>query len=173
MVGTFKLHRKMSIKNIIGQSRMVMRTVMLLAILILCGIHCIADDFTVFAVTGKANVGTKSVTKGMTLKATTEVIIGNNSKIVLIDEKNNKIVTVQGRTKGKVSDVVNSSNTSFKSVTAKYISYMKQKMTDTERDKDHMQSAGTSYRETDSIASEALKDLQRRDNEQINDSIKK
>lgn len=162
----------MSIKDQIGQSHLVIRTVVF-AMLLFCGFHCFADDFTVFSVTGKVNVGTESVKKGMTLKSTTEVIIGDNSKLVLIDDKNNKIVTVQGNAKGKISEVVKSSNSSLKSVTAKYITYMKQKMTDTARDKDHMQSAGTSYRETDSIASEALKNLQHRDNEQKNDSIKK
>lgn len=172
MVRTFKLHRQMSTKYQIEQSLMVARTV-LLAIMLFCGIHCFADDFTVFSVTGKVNAGAESIKKGMTLKSTTEVVIGENSKLVLIDDKNNKIVTVQGSTKGKVSEVVASSNSSLKSVTASYITYMKQKMTDTSRDKDHMQSAGTSYRETDSIAAENLKKIQSRDQVQENDSIKK
>lgn len=156
----------------IRQSLIVTRLVVL-ALLMFFGIHVIADDFTVFSVTGRVKVGSNLVKKGMTLKTTNEVVIGDNSKLILIDEKNNKIVTVNGSVEGKIYEVITSSKSSLKSVSGKYITYMKQKMSGAAKDKDYMQSAGTSYRETDSIANEALKKLQRIDRKQDNDSIKK
>ena len=73
-------------------------------------------------------------------------------------EENNKIVTIKGEAAGLFSGIITAKSNSFKDVTGKYVSYMKQKLSNKGKDKDYMQSAGTSYRDLDSIAKKRLLD---------------
>lgn len=112
----------------------------------------VAQNYIVFRTNGHVVINEKQVNAGDAITSQTELCIDKDCELMLIDEENNKMVTIKGPVDGKIIDVLKTTKVSLKDITSKYVSYMKQKLNNKNNDKNYMQSAGTSYRETDSIA---------------------
>lgn len=132
-------------------------------ILIICSFlpisAIVAQNYIVFKTVGNVAIEEKLVEEGNVITSDTKLRIDKDSELMLIDEQNNKMVTIKGSAEGKLTDILKTINVSLKNVTSKYVSYMKQKLNNKNNDNNYMQSAGTSYRETDSIAKQKLSNL--------------
>lgn len=131
----------------------------MVAIVAVIGPLYMAGEFTVFSTKGPVTAGNKKLVNGDKVANASPVNIGSEGKLVLIDEENQQIVTVTGPASGKASEVVKSAHSSQKPVTAKYLAYMKQRIADKGDQSSHMQSAGSVYRDPDSLANAALNRL--------------
>lgn len=132
-------------------------------ILIICSFFLvsaiIAQNYIVFKTVGNVVIEEKLVEEGNVITSDTKLRIDKDSELILIDEENNKMITIKGFAEGKLVDILKTIDVSLKDVTSKYVSYMKQKLNNKNNDNNYMQSAGTSYRETDSIAKQKLSNL--------------
>ncbi len=132
-------------------------------ILIICSFSpvsaIIAQNYIAFKTVGNVVIEEKLVEEGNVITSDTKLRIDKDSELILIDEENNKMITIKGFAEGKLVDILKTINVSLKDVTSKYVSYMKQKLNNKNNDNNYMQSAGTSYRETDSIAKQKLSNL--------------
>lgn len=135
-------------------------------ILIIIFVVCIlptmfAQNYIVFRVNGDVLYNKQQLEVGENVSSSIEILIDKDSELMLIDENNNKVITIKGYKEGKLIDVLNTNDVTLKDVTSKYVSYIKQKLSNKDNDRNYMQSAGTTYRETDSIAKQRLLELQK------------
>ena len=139
--------------------KIFMKRFLSLMVFVFLGITTVcAQKYIVFRVQGDVVADKNVVASGDVLTSAMNVVIGPAAELMVIDEENNKIVTIKGEAAGLFSGIITAKSNSFKDVTSKYVSYMKQKLSNKGKDKDYMQSAGTSYRDLDSIAKKRLLD---------------
>ena len=118
------------------------------------------EKYMVFTAKGTITSSGKTVAVGNELSETSNVKIPSGGVLSVIDEANNRVITVKGEYSGSVKAMLSSGNASKRDVTGKYMSYLKQKLTNPESSSKHMQTGGTVYRETDSLTLERLKNME-------------
>ncbi len=142
-----------------------MKRIVILFLLLLPAVS-FAQDFQVYSVKGAVTVkngaSPESVTPGMTLKANSLLDIPADARIVVLLESKKELHTLKGPAVDQVGNLVKKEGHSTQQLTESYLAFIKQKMTDSgsQKDRNYKQSAGTSYRETDSLLMQVLVPIQ-------------
>lgn len=138
-----------------------MKKILIIIILVCILPTMFAQNYIVFRVNGDVLYNKQQLEVGENVSSSIEILIDKDSELMLIDENNNKVITIKGYKEGKLIDVLNTNDVTLKDVTSKYVSYIKQKLSNKDNDRNYMQSAGTTYRKTDSISKQRLLELQK------------
>ena len=120
---------------------------------IFMGTNSSAQNYIVYSVKGEIVMNkTKEVKPGMSLKADDIIIIGQNSRIVILSEKEKRLYTIKTPGQGSLKQLFEKKENSFRKITDTYIAFLKKKISNADKvaDKNYMQSAASSYREDDS-----------------------
>lgn len=126
------------------------------------GLLCNAQDYQVYSVKGeiKCNDGQNEViaTVGMFISSTTIVSIPEGGRIVVFDEANKKLHTIKTASSGLILELLKKDDVSVQELTDSYLTYVKSKMDESNnlKDKNYRQSAGTAYRDPDSLLMQSL-----------------
>lgn len=124
-----------------------------------------AQQYKVYSVTGNVSADGKGVEAKQTLTAKSVLSIEKGGKIILFDSTNNSLATLKTEGKGTVATLLKVAGNSEKKLSGSYLSFITQKMTsDDKKDNTYMQSAGSAYRDADSLLLDAIVP---------NDSVKK
>lgn len=134
-----------------------------LVIIFMCGVFCCySQDFQVY--TSKGNITVKNgdknelVVPGMILKSTSVITIPSEARLVVLYETNKELYTVKNPTTDQLGNLIKKDGNTMQQLTESYLAFIKQKITDSgnPKDKNYKQSAGTSYRDADSLLLKAL-----------------
>lgn len=132
----------------------------LLIVLMLFAFNAIvanAQSYQVYSVKGNVKTAKGVVKKGDKIAGNTAVTVAVDCRLVLLSEADKKLYTVKVAGKGTLAELVKSSTTTSQTLTDSYLAFVKKKISGEDNtDKNHMQSAGTSYRETDSLLMNVL-----------------
>lgn len=119
-----------------------------------------AQTYLVYTVSGEVlNISSKKakVVPKQKLNGAAVIRLGNNSRLVLLDEKNRQLCTLQTPIEGKIQDLIRKSGNSMRSVSKQYVSYLLKKNTSTDNKKNtHMQSTAVSYRDIDIFTQDSV-----------------
>lgn len=116
-----------------------------------------AQTYQVYNVKGDVKTEKGTVKQGDKFTGNTIITISNGGRIVILSESDKKLITIKDVGKGTISDIIKKSTTTSQKLTDSYLTFVKNKILGNENtDKNHMQSAGTSYRETDSLLQKIL-----------------
>ena len=124
---------------------------------IIFGVSCIAQNYQVYSVKGdvKSLNGKNEapVTIGMQIQANTKVIIPAGGRLVILDEANKKLHTINTSATGTIAELLKKGDVSVQQLTDSYLAYIKSKITNSggTQDKNYKQSAASSYRDPDSL----------------------
>ena len=113
---------------------------------------CQAQQYKVYSVVGQVTANGKQIQRGMLIKGNCPIVIAENSKIIVLDERAKEMITLSSPISGQLKDIIGA-NSNRKTLSDSYFQYVLKKMTedDSPRDKNIMQSAATSYRDADSV----------------------
>lgn len=142
-------------------------------IFIIAFLSCNAKNYIVYNVKGVVTVNQGvSVKSGNVLSSSDILSVEKESILILLSEEDKKLYTIKEKCIGKLDDLVNKKECSVKQLADSYLAFIKNKILNTQNskgkeDKNFMQSAGTVYRETDSISIEQIISNHR------NDSLKR
>ena len=123
---------------------------------------CLAQTYQVYAVKGdvKCVDGQSEVlaTVGMFISHTTIVTVPEEGRIVVLNENDKQLHTIKTAASGTFSELLKKDNVSVQQLTDSYLTYIKSKMTDSgdPKDRNYRQSAGTAYRDPDSLLLQTL-----------------
>lgn len=123
---------------------------------------CYAQDFQVYSSKGEVSVKkgdtVELVGPGMLLKPSSIITIPDGARLVILNEKEKKLLTLKNPTTDQLGNIIKSSEVSSQNLSESYLAFVKQKITDSgnPKDKNFKQTAGTSYRETDSLLVKVL-----------------
>lgn len=137
------------------------KLISLSAFIFLC-IITTAQDFQVY--TSKGDITVKNgntiekVVPGMILKSTSVITIPEESRLVVLFEKEKQLYTLKNPITEQLGNIIKSNGVTTQQLTESYLAFVKQKITDTgnPKDKNYKQSAGTSYRDADSLLLKVL-----------------
>lgn len=121
-----------------------------------------AQDYQVYTVRGdvafKEGEKLVKVAPKMVLGAKTVLIIPAESRLVLLCETSKELFTIKVKATGTIENLLKKQGNTTQQLTESYLAFIKQKITDTgnSKEKNYKQSAGTSYRETDSLLLKTL-----------------
>ena len=121
-------------------------------LLLLCTLPISAQEYIAYTVHGEVTLRTRGkssqLTPGDKLGEGSVLSIGTNSKITILNEGNNKIVTIKTPGTGTISSFITKAESKTSNVSTDYIAFIKKKIASGGNGKDvnYMQSAGTSYR---------------------------
>lgn len=116
-----------------------------------------AQTYQVYSVKGEIKTAKGVVKQGDKLTGNTAITIPGDGRIVLLSESDKKLFTIKDGGKGNLAEIIKKTTTTSQQLTDSYLAFVKKKILGTdETDKNHMQSAGTSYRETDSLLQNVL-----------------
>ena len=140
-----------------------MKKALLLVFMIsIFGGSCIAQNYQIYIVKGevKFNNGTNETTAvaGMKIQADTKVTVPDGGRLVILDEANMKLQTIKTASSETIAELLKKDDVSVQQLTESYLSYIKSKMTNSgdPKDNNYRQSAGTSYRDPDSLLLQSL-----------------
>lgn len=131
-------------------------------LLLSCSFYCAAQDYQVYNVKGNVTVqrgqNQEPVNQGAFLSPTSILTIAEGARIVVLNEAKKELHTIKTPGSGTLSSFIISGNAPTQQLTESYLAFIKQKITDSgaPKDKNYKQSAGTSYRETDSLLMKAI-----------------
>ena len=123
---------------------------------------CQAQTYQVYTVRGdvKCNNGLNEslATVGIVLQDNTKLTVPNGGRIVVLNETNRQLHTINGATSGTVAELLKKDDVHVLRLTDSFFSYIKSKLNESiaTKDNSYLQSAGTSYREGDSIILQTL-----------------
>ena len=116
-----------------------------------------AQQYKVYSVTGPVTIDGKAVKSKQVLSAKDVLSISKGGKIILFDSANKKLTTLKSEGKGVVASLVKMAGNSEKVISGSYLSFITQKMTsEDKKDNTYMQSAGSAYRDADSLLLDAI-----------------
>lgn len=121
-----------------------------------------AQDYLVYTVKGdvvsKDGEKVVKVETGMILGAKTVLVIPAEARLVVFCETSKELSTIKVEATDVLENLVNKQGNTTQQLTESYLAFIKQKITDSgnPQDKNYKQSAGTSYRETDSLLLKTL-----------------
>lgn len=131
-----------------------------IVLLIVCFSMCYGQKYIVFNVYGSPTINSNPIKTNQILTDKSNLNLGVNDRLLIIDENASRTLTLQGPIKGILSRIINSDQTVTKEVSQKYINYLMQKIKSESKSSSYMREAGTVYRETDSLTLKTLKQLQ-------------
>ena len=108
---------------------MFMRALILGLLATLWSVQAHAQFYKVYTVKGNVTFRNKPVESGHLLFSDWEINIPNNGKLVLLDSKDKKIITIKTSGKGTVGSFIKNKGTKEKQVTDKYMTYILDKST--------------------------------------------
>lgn len=138
------------------------RIVLMLASIAIFVAVSYAQDYLVYTVKGdviyKSGASVVKVEPGMKLNAKVQITIPADSRLIVLNEASKKLYTIKVETVDLLENLVKKQGNSTQQLTESYLAFIKQKITDSgnPKDKNHMQSAGTSYRDADSLLLKTL-----------------
>lgn len=121
-----------------------------------------AQNYQVYTVKGEVTVkngaSKEAVEPGMILTQSSILDIPADARIVVLLESKKELHTIKGPAADQLGNIITSESHSTQQLTESYLAFIKQKITDTgaSKDKNFKQSAGTSYREADSLLIQQL-----------------
>jgi len=116
-----------------------------------------AQQYKVYSVAGTVTVDGKAVVAKQVLTSKSVLSISKGGKIILFDSTNNKLTTLKSEGKGNIATLVKMEGNSEKAISGSYLSFITQKMTsEDKKDNTYMQSAGSAYRDADSLLLDAI-----------------
>lgn len=134
-----------------------MRKFFITLVLFVLTIVANAQQYKVYSVTGTVTVDGKSVVAKQVLTSKSVLSISKGGKIILFDGTNNKLTTLKSEGKGNIATLVKMAGNSEKAISGSYLSFITQKMTsEDKKDNTYMQSAGSAYRDADSLLLDAI-----------------
>ena len=138
------------------------KKLLILTLFIASGLLCSAQTFQVYAVKGevKCNDGQNEtvVAVGMMIPPTAEVTVPEGCRLVVLNEADKQLHTIKTTSSGPITELLKQENVSVQQLTDSYLIYIKSKRTDSgdSKDRNYRQSAGTSYRDPDSLLLQTL-----------------
>ncbi len=134
-----------------------MKKICFILVLLLQTLMSNAQQYKVYSVTGSVTVDGKTVIAKQLLTSKSVLSISKGGKIILFDSINNKLVTLKSEGKGNIASLAKMAGNSEKTISGSYLSYITQKMTsEDKRGNTYMQTAGSAYRETDSLLMDSI-----------------
>lgn len=129
--------------------------VLFVCIVLFCATSVSAQKLTVYSVMGtvtemKAGSKNKVLPKAQ-LSATSNIAVGASSRIVLLDEANKEMYTIKGAVEGKIDLLLKGNNVVKKKLTSQYFTVLMNKLSNSASRSTYMQSAATSYRDTEEL----------------------
>lgn len=114
-----------------------------------------AQNIIVYSVIGsvtecKNNVRNKVLPKTK-LSVTSHIVMEASSRIVMLDEINKEMYTIKGAADGKIDQLLTNNNVLRKKLTPQYFSLLMNKLSSTVSRNTYMQSAATSFRDTEEL----------------------
>ena len=128
----------------------------------LLNVFCLAQNYQVYVVKGDIKCNDEQceipITIGMLIQPTNKVVIPEDGRLVILDEANMKLHSIKGTCSGTLVELLQKEDVSVQQLTKSYMSYIKSKIANSgdPKDRNHMQSAGTSYRDPDSLLLQPL-----------------
>ncbi len=112
-----------------------------------------AQDYLVYTVKGDITVNNEKVVPGCIIKATDNLSIPTDSRLVILNESSKVLYTLKNPANRLLGDIIKSEDNATQQLTDSYLTFIKQKITGVNKnqDRNHMQAAGTSYRGEDSL----------------------
>lgn len=126
------------------------------------GLSCSAQTFQVYAVKGevKCNNGQSEtvVAVGMMIPPTAKVTVPEGGRLVVLNEADKQLRTIKTAASGPITELLKQESVSVQQLTDSYLTYIKSKMTESDdpKDRNYRQSAGTAYRDPDSLLLQML-----------------
>lgn len=134
-----------------------MKKIFITLILFVLTIVANAQQYKVYSVTGNVTVDGKAAVSKQVLTSKSVLSISKGGKIILFDSTNNKLTTLKSEGKGNIATLVKMTGNSEKTISGSYLSFITQKMTsEDKKDNTYMQSAGSAYRDADSLLLDAI-----------------
>lgn len=116
-----------------------------------------AQQYKVYSVTGNVTVNGKPVVAKQSLTSNSILSISKGGRIILFDSSSNKLTTLKNEGKGNIASHLKIAGNSEKTISGSYLSFIAQKMTsEDKKGRTYMQSAGSSYRDVDSLLLNAI-----------------
>ena len=116
-----------------------------------------AQSYQVYSVKGDVRTSKGAVKKGDKITGSTIITVAAEDRLVVLSETDKRLYTVKSAGKRPLAELVKSPTTSAQQLSDSYLAFVKKKIMGTENtDKNYMQSAGTSFRETDSLLQNVL-----------------
>lgn len=116
-----------------------------------------AQSYQVYSVKGDVKTSKGAVKKGDKITGNTIVTVAAEGRLVVLSEADKRLYTVKTVGKRALAELVKNPTTSAQQLSDSYLAFVKKKIMGTENtDKNYMQSAGTSFRETDSLLQNIL-----------------
>ena len=135
----------------------ILKVLFVIVLAIAINTQCKAQ-YVVYTVKGNVSVSGKAVKAGQKLTSSTAITLLKDSRIVILAEKEKKLFTFKTPCTTTVSKIIAGTEKTTQELTDSYLAFIKNKIneTDAKADKNYMQSAGSAFRETDSLAVDVL-----------------
>lgn len=129
-----------------------MKQLLFFVMMIISTLSVSAQKYYVYSVLGKVTAAGKSITPKMIIGETTNIVIAENSRLVVVNEAKKQMCVIRGAAKGNVKQLLSGKSASIKTVSPQYIAILMKRNPNTAGRSTHMQSAATSFRDLDSLA---------------------
>ena len=111
-----------------------------------------SQQYKVYSVTGNVSAEGKAIVAKQVLSAKSFLSIAKGGKVILFDSVHDSLITLKTEGRGTVATLIKASGNTEKKISGSYLSFITQKITsDEKRGSTYMQSAGSAYRDTDSL----------------------
>ena len=154
-----------SLKRPSSMKTIDMKRIVVLLLLLVPAV-CFAQEFQVYSVKGavavKNGASPDAVIPGIALKSNSVIDIPADARLVVLLESKKELHILKGPAVDQVGNLVKKEGHSTQHLTESYLAFIKQKITDSGslKDRNYKQSAGVSYRETDSLLMQVLVPVQ-------------
>lgn len=138
-----------------------MKTIKIIILLSLFALNSFAQNYMVYITKGNIISKQHKIVKVGTVISTKDfIIIEKNSRLVLLSEEEKRLYTISSECSGELETLLKKKECSIRNLADTYLRFIKNKIRNSKNieDKNYMQSAGTAYRETDSINMKLLID---------------
>ena len=126
------------------------------------GILCSAQNVQIYSVKGdvKCSNGQDETvaTVGMMIPPTTKVTVSEGGRLVVLNEADKQLHTIKKAVSGIIAELLKQEDVTVQQLTDSYLTYIKSKITDSgaPKDRNYRQSAGTAYRDPDSLLLQSI-----------------
>ena len=131
-----------------------MRIIKVIILLSLFALNSFAKDYMVYTTKGTIISKQHKVVKvGTIISSKDYIIVEKNSRLVILSEKEKRLYTISSECSGDLEILLKGKECSIRNLADTYLQFIKKKIQNNGNieDKNYMQSAGTTYRITDSI----------------------
>lgn len=128
---------------------------LILVFLAFCVSSLYAQKIIVYSVMGNVteikNGSKNKVLVKAQLAQQSYIIVESSSRIILLDDATKEMYTINGKIEGKLCQMMKSNNVVKKKLSPQYFSVLMKKLSSTNSRNTYMQSAATSFRDTDEL----------------------